>query len=111
MSEGSAFALATSLVSNNGAFFVGDKLGRALPESDFHVSDGANRIGRVLDVDVFRRFLDLILWNRVVRCMKPHLTERRPPKELYASVRSSGMAHAWGAAVHLVVALVAAPIS
>ena len=108
---GFAFVLVTSLVSLSGAFFVGDKLRRAMPEAVFHVSDRANRIARVLGADVFRRFLDRILWNRVVGSMRPRLNERRPSEELFASVRSSGVAHGWGAAVHVVAALVAAPAS
>lgn len=108
---GFPFVLVTTLVAFSGAFFVGDKLRRALPESGFHVSDRANRVAKVLGADAFNRFLDLIRWNRVVSSMRPRLRERRPPTELFTSVQSSGVGHAWGAAVHVVAALVAAASS
>lgn len=104
---GFPFVLTTTLVSFGGAFFVGDKLRQALPESLFHVSDRMNRIVKVLGVDHFNRFLHVIRWNRGVRTLRPHLGERHPSRELFASVQSNAVAHTWGAAVHLVAALIA----
>lgn len=108
---GFAFVVVTSLISFSGAFFVGDRLRRTIPESFFHVSDRVNGVARALGVDAFSRFLSLVQWNRVLLSMRPSLTERRPPDELFAGVRSSGVGHAWGAAVHLVAALIAAMAS
>lgn len=81
-----AFVLTTTLVSFGGAFFVGDKLRQALPESLFHVSDRMNRIVKAMGVDHFNRFLHVIRWNRGVRTLRPHLGERHPSTELFASV-------------------------
>ncbi len=105
---GFPFVLTTTLVSFSGAFFVGDKLRQALPESLFHVSDRTNRMVKALGVDHFNRFLHYIRWNRVALSLRPQLGTRQPTEELLASVRSNAVAHAWGAAVHLVAAPIAA---
>lgn len=106
-----AFVLTTTLVSFGGAFFVGDKLRQALPESLFHVSDRMNRIVKAMGVDHFNRFQHFIRWNRGVRTLRPHLGERHPSTELFASVQSNAVAHTWGAAVHLVATPIAAVAS
>lgn len=108
---GFPFILITTLISFSGAFLVGDKLRRTLPASLFHVSDRANRAAKALGADTFNPLLDLIRWNREIRSMRPQLRGRRPPKELFTSVQSSGVAHAWGFAVHVVAALVAGTAS
>ena len=105
---GFAFVLTTTLVSFGGAFFVGDKLRQALPDSLFHVSNRMNRIAKALGVDHFNRFLHFIRWNRVALSLRPQLGTRQPADELLASVRSNAVAHTWGAAVHLVASSIAA---
>lgn len=108
---GFAFVLITTLVSFSGAFFVGDKLRQALPESLFHVSDRMNRIVKAMGVDHFNRFLHCIRWNRVALSLRPQVGTREPTEELFASVQSNAVAHTWGAVVHLVAAPIAAVAS
>lgn len=82
-------------------------LTRRLPRHSFRVPDGERVLHRVLGVELFWRFLDVIGWNRLITQMRAFPGTKAGLVSLEQQARSGAIAHAICFAIHVVLAVCA----